>query len=98
MDKVNWLKGNICMLIGVILFILFFGLLGTETYNQIKTTKQACKDIGMEYQYYDDKTFCVDEYGNAEFVIFECEGILWNKECEANILTIGDLRIKEGKD
>ncbi len=90
-------KSKITMVVVFGVFILLGGLLiitMTDVIIGNTKTRQSCKDIGMEYYYAMDTTFCVDSLGNAHYAKFKCEGVLWNKECKAQLISIGDVRVR----
>ncbi len=39
-----------------------------------------------------DFDYCIDNDGNAHYVEFDCEGLLWNIECSFRYLTVGEVR------
>ena len=49
---------------------------------------EACEKIGMEKTTINDFDTCVDSQGNANIVKFECQGLLWAKECSARIIKL----------
>ncbi len=81
---------------GIIFVVVFCLLMFWAIDKIIGTTRtlESCKDIGMEYHYAMDTTFCVDSLGNAHYAKFKCKGLLWNKECAAQLISIGDVRVR----
>ena len=87
----------IVFLITIIFFMVgvtFLALLSVEVGIQVHRTESSCEDIGMEYYTTMDTKFCVDTSGNAHYVKIDCNGILWNKVCTAQIISIGDVRVR----
>ncbi len=59
------------------------------------TKDEMCQSIGMkEYLYMKDTHYCIDFNSNAHFVSIKCNGFMQSKECTAQIISIGDVRIK----
>ncbi len=48
----------------------------------------------MEYHYAMKTDFCVDNLGNAHYAKFKCDGVLWNTQCTAQLISIGDVRVR----
>ena len=94
MDKFNDIVMFFVMPVMVVTIIIMLGLTFIEINIQNERVRQSCKDIGMEYHYAMDTTFCVDSLGNAHYTKFKCEGFLWNKECKAQLISIGDVRVR----
>ena len=96
MNKKGDLDGpSIAIIAGcILLFVLLFVYLPVDFYYGGLGQNKACQDLEMEHEYYDEKNFCVDEEGNANYVIFDCKGIFWKKECKAKLISIGDLRVE----
>lgn len=67
---------------------------GLDNKNSIDKIKQSCGDIGMEYYHTMGTQFCVDSFGNANYAKFSCDGTLWDKKCTAQIISIGDVRVR----
>ncbi len=92
MDKFVTLIWFMLINIGVLGFIFIFTVF--DSIIESSMIKESCKDIGMEYHSAMDTKFCVDVLGNAHYVKFKCEGFLWDKECTAQIISIGDVRVR----
>ena len=88
-DLIGWIYSTI-IIIGVGLAGLAFIQIDTERTERI----QACKDIGMEFHEAMDTKFCVDTFGKAHYAKFKCDDSLWNTKCTAQLISIGDVRIK----
>ncbi len=56
--------------------------------------RESCEDIYMEYYHMGRTIYCLDNFNNAHYVKFNCEGFLWTKECEAQLISVGDVRTK----
>ena len=80
----------ITMVLGFILIFIVF----IDIDIQNDRIRQSCKDIGMEYHVAMGTKFCVDTLGNAHYAKFNCKGTLWNKECTAQLISIGDVRVR----
>ncbi len=66
-------------------------------YFTTEALKKSCNNIGMVYEkgIAVDFDYCIEPYGNAHFVRFDCVGFFWNKECSVQIINIGDYRVIE---
>lgn len=57
--------------------------------------EKSCNKLGMEYYTSQDAIFCIDNKGNAHYVIIDCEDTgFWEYDCSPRIITIGDIRIR----
>ncbi len=50
---------------------------------------QSCEDLGMKFYQQARIKFCIDDLDQAHNVMFECKGLLWNKQCKARLISIG---------
>ena len=89
MDKTNII---LILVVGVFFCLLMVGAIDNAIENT--RTQQSCDKLGMKYYYTMDTKFCVDSLGNAHYVKFKCEGFLWEKECKAQLISIGDVRVR----
>ena len=78
----------------LVMVMVFISLVMIDTSIYYDRISQACKDIGMEYHNAMDTKFCVDAFGNAHYAKFTCNGFLWNKVCTAQLISIGDVRVR----
>ena len=82
---------EICLIFAlIVLGTLFIHFLFVEQAN-----KNACGVLGMEYKHNNDGSFnfCISNDGQAHYVKFDCNGILWAKQCTAQLISIGDNRV-----
>ncbi len=89
MIKVLWMVGTFgFLLISFVLTIAIDDIFFTPTKDEM------CQSIGMkEYLYMTNTPYCIDYDGEAHFVNIKCKGFMLNKECNAQIISIGDIRI-----
>ncbi len=83
---------------GVFIFLAVGGsvAIGIDITFFTPTKDEMCQSIGMkEYVFIMDTHYCVDYDNNAHFVNIKCKGFMLSKECTAQIISIGDIRVKE---
>jgi len=57
---------------------------------------EVCQNIGMDrFRYIMDETYCIDHNNDAHLVDINCQDLLWNKQCQATVITIGEFRVRE---
>ncbi len=78
----------------IVLVVLTIGVLFTDrAYERIKTL-ESCEPLNMKYKQMELGEVCIDNNNQAHFVDIECDGILWEKQCTATIINVGDFRVR----
>jgi len=85
------------LIILIVLFVIFIIIILVDVQFILKSKGQACKDIGYkEYETMGDFRYCQDHIGNLYYAHFECDGFLHARECKANLISVGDVRVVSG--
>ena len=89
-NKVMWCFGvSLFLIVSLIIGLAIDEIFFTPTKDEM------CKSIGMkEYVFMSDTRYCIDYDNNAHFVNIKCKGFMLSKECTAQIISIGDIRVR----
>ncbi len=82
---------------GIFIFsiISFFLLVFIQEVIFTPTQDEICQSIGMKsYKYIMDAAYCVDYNYDAYFVDIKCEGWFQDTKCTADIISVGDVRVR----
>ena len=88
------------LIVIIILGLFFFLIVGGSIFFVIDyilepSDDEKCQSIGMSrYKYIMNAQYCIDYNNEAHFVDFKCEGLFKNKVCTAEIISIGDIRVR----
>ena len=91
----------------IYIFMIIVSIIGVIyiTYNindseaKAKAKKESCNKIGMEYIFIDGTEFCLDKNNQAHYVKIECVRLGFKDyNCNPRLISIGELRTKQGGD
>ena len=103
MNKKGEIDGFQIILIIMVLFFTLIVLPFTiyDVHLKDESRDEACKDLGFkEYQYKQSMRYCEDYYGNLHYIKMECPDLmlLTKEECKAKEISVGDVRVLEGRE
>ena len=91
---------DVYILLWAVGIVMFLGIgsiiaLGIDEIFFTPTKDEMCQSIGMkESLYMSNANYCIDYNSEAHFVNIKCKGFMTSKKCTAQIISIGDLRVR----
>jgi len=83
---------EIFLIIVIILFFVSVSFFAIEGSFAVESSTQACKDLGYkELISWNGEDACEKYNGDIVFVKFNCKGLLWNVECSAKQIKVGEV-------
>ena len=81
----------------IVIFITIIGCAigGIDQIYEASVKEESCEKLyGMkELIILNNERLCLSHSGEANYIHFECSGLLWRKECKAQLISIGDNRV-----
>ena len=75
------------------LFLLVFLTMAESSFH-FRATFELCDYMNMNYKNMAMGEVCIDHNNDAHFVDIRCDGFLWNIECKATIISVGEVRVR----